>query len=69
MAAVDAVESYVSGLPALRARRLAPGEWGFTIPGEELGGEPLDVGLCGGAFARGRREHGYAAFRRSLKAW
>jgi hypothetical protein len=45
VAAVDAVESYVSGLPALRARRLAHGEWGFTIPGEELGGEPLDVGL------------------------
>ena len=45
MAAVDVVESYVSGLPALRARRLAPGEWGFTIPGEELGGDPLDVGL------------------------
>jgi hypothetical protein len=45
VAAVDAVESYVSGLPALRARRLAHGEWGFSIPGEELGGEPLDVGL------------------------
>jgi hypothetical protein len=45
VAAVDAVESYLGGLPALRARRLAHGEWGFTIPGEELGGEPLDVGL------------------------
>jgi hypothetical protein len=45
VAAVDAVESYVSGLPALRARRLAHAEWGFTIPGEELGGEPLDIGL------------------------
>jgi hypothetical protein len=45
VAAVDAVESYLDGLPALRARRLAHGEWGLTIPGDELGGEPLDVGL------------------------
>ena len=45
MAAVDAVETYLDGLPALKARRLAHGEWGLTIPGDELGGEPLDVGL------------------------
>jgi Putative bacterial sensory transduction regulator len=45
MAAVDAIESYVSGLPDLRARRLAHGEWGLTVPGERLDGEPLDVGL------------------------
>jgi Putative bacterial sensory transduction regulator len=45
MAAVDAIETYVSGLPGLRARRLAHGEWGLTVPGEELDGEPLDVGL------------------------
>lgn len=45
MAAVDAIESYVSGLPGLRARRLAHGEWGLTVPGDELDGEPLDVGL------------------------
>ncbi|MBA3262597.1 MAG: hypothetical protein H0T69_09045 [Thermoleophilaceae bacterium] len=45
MAAVDAVQSYVSELPALRARRLAHGEWGITVPGDELDGEPLDVGL------------------------
>jgi hypothetical protein len=45
MAAVDAIESYVDGLPALRARRLAHAEWGITVPGDELGGEPLDVGL------------------------
>jgi putative sensory transduction regulator len=45
VAAVDAVESYLDGLPALKTRRLAHGEWGITIPGEELGGEPLDVGL------------------------
>jgi Putative bacterial sensory transduction regulator len=45
VAAVDAIESYVSGLPALRARRLAHGEWGITVPGAELDGRPLDVGL------------------------
>jgi Putative bacterial sensory transduction regulator len=45
MAAADAIESYLSGLPGLRARRLAQGEWGLTVPGEELDGEPLDVGL------------------------
>ena len=45
MAAVDAIETYVSGLPDLRARRLAHGEWGLTVPGERLDGEQLDVGL------------------------
>jgi Putative bacterial sensory transduction regulator len=45
MAAVDAIETYVSGLPDLRARRLAYAEWGLTVPGEQLDGEPLDVGV------------------------
>lgn len=45
MATVDAIETYVSGLPELRARRLAHGEWGLTVPGEELDGVSLDVGL------------------------
>jgi len=45
MAAVDTVDAYVSELPALRARRLAHSEWGITVPGADLGGEPLDVGL------------------------
>lgn len=45
MAAVDAIETYVSGLPDLRARRLAHAEWGLTVPGEQLDGEPLDVGM------------------------
>jgi hypothetical protein len=45
VAAVDMVDAYVSELPALRARRLAHGEWGITVPGADLGGEPLDVGL------------------------
>ena len=45
MAAVDAIETYLSGLPDLRARRLAHAEWGLTVPGEQLDGEPLDVGV------------------------
>jgi hypothetical protein len=45
MAAADAIETYVNGLPGLRARRLAHGEWGLTVPGDDLDGEPLDVGL------------------------
>ena len=45
MAAVDSIETYLSELPDLRARRLAHGEWGLTVPGEQLDGEPLDVGL------------------------
>jgi hypothetical protein len=44
VAAVDVIDEYLSGLPALRARRLAHGEWGLTVPGDSLG-EPLDVGL------------------------
>jgi hypothetical protein len=43
--APDAVDAYLASLPALRGRRLAHGEWGITIPAENVGGEPLDVGL------------------------
>ena len=45
MAAADVVDDYLAALPALRARRLAHGEWGITVPGESSDGEPLDVGL------------------------
>jgi hypothetical protein len=45
VAAVDSVEAYVAGVPDLGARRLAHGEWGITVPGQRLDGEPLDVGL------------------------
>jgi hypothetical protein len=45
MAAVDSIETYLSELPDLRARRLAHSEWGLTVPGEQLDGDPLDVGL------------------------
>ena len=45
MAAADAIDAYLAGEPDLRARRLAHGEWGITVPAETLGGYPLDVGL------------------------
>ncbi len=45
MAAPEVLDDYLATMPALRARRLAHGEWGITVPGDELDGEPLDVGL------------------------
>jgi hypothetical protein len=45
MAAVDAVDTYLASLPGLKARRLAHGEWGITVPGENVGGEPIEASL------------------------
>jgi hypothetical protein len=45
VAAPEVVDAYLDSLPALGARRLAHGEWGLTVPGEELDGAPLDIGL------------------------
>jgi hypothetical protein len=45
VAAADAVERYLDGLPELGGRILAHGEWGLTVPGEQLDGQTLDVGL------------------------
>ena len=45
MAAVDDVEAYLSSVPGLNARRLAHAEWGITIPGESVGGDPIEAGL------------------------
>jgi Putative bacterial sensory transduction regulator len=44
VAAVDAIDAYLAGLPG-GGRRVAEGEWGITVPAENAGGEPLDVGL------------------------
>jgi len=44
MAAVDVVDEYVESLPG-GARRLAHGEWGITLPPEQAGGWPLEVGV------------------------
>jgi hypothetical protein len=45
MAAVDAVEAYLAEVPGLDARRLAHTEWGITIPGDHVGGDPIEAGL------------------------
>ena len=44
MSAASVVDEYVSGLPG-ETRRLGHGEWGITLPAEQGGGWPLDVGL------------------------
>ena len=44
MSAVSVVDSYVAGLPG-STRRLGHGEWGITLPAEQGGGWPLDVGV------------------------
>ena len=45
MAAVDEVEAYLKSLPALKARRLAHTEWGIEIPGESVGGDPIEASM------------------------
>jgi hypothetical protein len=44
MSAASVVDEYVSGLPG-ETRQLGSGEWGITLPAEQGGGWPLDVGL------------------------
>jgi hypothetical protein len=45
MAAVDEVEAYLAGVPGLGARRLAHAEWGITVPGDNVGGDPIEASL------------------------
>jgi hypothetical protein len=45
MAAVDSVDAYLASLPALGVRRLAHAEWGITVPGENVGGDPLEASM------------------------
>jgi hypothetical protein len=45
MAAVDDVDAYLSSLPDLGARRLAHTEWGITVPGESVGGDPIEASV------------------------
>jgi hypothetical protein len=44
MSAVSTVDAYVGGLSG-DTRRLGHGEWGITLPAEQAGGWPLDVGV------------------------
>jgi hypothetical protein len=45
MAAIDEVEAYLSSMPGLKARRLAHAEWGIAVPGDNVGGEPIEASL------------------------
>jgi len=45
MAAVDDVEAYLSSMPELEARRLAHTEWGLTVPGTNVEGDPIEASL------------------------
>ena len=45
MAAADAVEAYLSSMPALSARRLAHTEWGITVPGENVSGDAIEASV------------------------
>jgi hypothetical protein len=45
MAAVDEVEAYLAGLPGLSSRRLANAEWGITVPGDNVGGDPIEASV------------------------
>jgi hypothetical protein len=44
MSAVTVVDAYVDALPG-ETRRLGHGEWGISLPAEQGGGWPLDVGM------------------------
>jgi hypothetical protein len=45
MAAIDEVEAYLASMPGLNVRRLAHAEWGIVVPGDNVGGEPIEASL------------------------
>ena len=45
MAAVDDVDAYLASVEGLGARRLAHTEWGITIPGDQVSGDPIEASL------------------------
>jgi hypothetical protein len=45
MAAVDEVEAYLGSISGLGARRLAHAEWGITIPGDNVEGDPIEASV------------------------
>jgi hypothetical protein len=45
MAAVDEVAAYLESVEGLDTRRLAHAEWGLTIPGDNVGGAPIEASL------------------------
>jgi hypothetical protein len=45
MAAIDEIEAYLESMPGLQARRLAHTEWGIVVPGDNVGGQPIEASL------------------------
>jgi hypothetical protein len=45
MAAIDEVEAYLESMPGLNARQLGHGEWGIVVPGDNVGGDPIEASL------------------------
>jgi hypothetical protein len=45
MAAIDEVEAYLASMPGLNARQLAHAEWGVVVPGDNVGGEPIEASV------------------------
>ncbi len=45
MAAIDEIEAYLETVPDLQVRRLAHTEWGIVIPGEPVGGDPIEASV------------------------
>ena len=45
MAAIDEVEAYLGSMPRLNARRLAHTEWGIVVPGDNVGGQPIEASV------------------------
>src|SRR5215217_6780833 len=45
MAAADEVETYLAGVPGLSCRRLAHVEWGITVPGDDVAGDPIEASI------------------------
>jgi hypothetical protein len=45
VAAIDEIEAYLDSMPDLHVRRLAHTEWGVVIPGESVGGEPIEASM------------------------
>ena len=44
MAASELIDEYLAAFDG-RSRRVAPGEWGLTVPAEAAGGWPLEIGV------------------------
>ncbi|HEV7845111.1 MAG TPA: hypothetical protein VGO83_02540 [Thermoleophilaceae bacterium] len=45
MAAVDEVDAYLESVDSLGVRRLSHAEWGITVPGENVAGDPIEASL------------------------